>query len=473
MKEFIEKLSKERWLVFSVLFLVIGLVVGDTGMLLAEMTPVDPGKTASPDQTGRDTVMNGKTGSVTNLEHAGAASEIILEDLDTEISKFRPEYFPLDTIVRRAAVKRMRSNYEVKHYSLGSARKKAEVTADYTENTSAKKAVISLASDDAGIFNQYSTINVKGLPGYDANGNETPGIDLMLYVVGTDSTTGMPIVRAINGKKTAATDAETYVPTIPAGTKLFLMQNAGSESQLFVPPMNFSPVPETIYMQRQILNTKFTRYFKNVKREVPYDEQDIDEQALYEFRSDSEATYLFGVKNKIVFNDPNYPNRGPENVYFMKGLWWYITKFFEYTPGAFTYNDLLGITKRMFVGNNGSRQAFFGVGSDLAEDIHKIDYSIYKDLSISSKEKWGIKMTSFESIFGTLNLIRLPKLDEMDRADQGVVIDLDRFVRYVMRDTESKKVDLSVVGEEAERNIKTIIDAPALKGDSHMIVRPA
>jgi hypothetical protein len=473
MRNVFKLLWKEKGILFSFLCLVIGIMAGGGGMLYAEVATGAPGVLGKSDDAGLQTRLTGNTGSVTTLENAGEGAAIILPEVDKEIGIFHPEFAPLESIIRLAVTRRMAGNYEVRHYQIGTGRGKAVTTAAYTGSSSNKRATLNISADDADIFQQYSTISVKGVSGYDNSGMAATGIDLMLYVVGVNSTSGLPIVLAVNGKKASASDKDTYVPSIAAGSELYLMQNAGSESQLFVPPSNYTPVPTTKYMQRQIVNTKFTEYFKNVKRDVPYDERDIIEQALYEFKYNTEKSYLFGVQNKIVsMTDTNAPNRGAENVYFMGGIYWDIKKFYEYTPGAFTYNNLLGITKMQFVGHNGSKQAFFGVGSDLAEEIHTIDYSIYKDLTIESKKQWGIEMRSYHSIFGTLNLVRLPILDDMGRGGEGIVLDLDHLVRYVMRDEKSQKVDLAVVGEEAERNVTTIIDCPALKGFDHMIVRP-
>ncbi|MDR3142107.1 MAG: hypothetical protein LBU37_10330 [Tannerellaceae bacterium] len=474
MRKVFKFLSKEKGILLSLLCLVIGLLAGGgSGMLYAEVVAGSPGVLGKVDDSGLQTQLTGKDGSVTTLENSGDGSEIIIQEIDEDIAKFRPEFTPLDSIIRQAVSKRMRGNYEVKHYQIGVERAVAETTTAYTGVAASKRATLAISADDADIFQQYMTINVKGVSGYDSSGATATGVDLMLYVVGINNTSGLPIVMAINGKKANATDKDTYVPSIPAGSELYVMQNAGSESQMFVPPSNYTPVPTVKYMQRQIVNTKFTEYFKNVKREVPYDEQDIVEQALYEFKRKTEKTYLLGVQGKIVsMSDPNVPNRGAENVYFMGGIYWDIKKFYEYTEGAFTYNNLLSITKMQFAGNNGSKQAFFGVGCDLAEEIHTIDYSIYKDLTIETKKQWGIEMRSYKSIFGTINLVQLPVLDETGRSKEGIVLDLDRFVRYVMRDQKSQKIDLAVTGEEAERNVTTIIDCPALKGFNHMIVRP-
>lgn len=472
MKKVFDFVWRERQSILSLFLLVLCSVFGSAGVMLADATVVPPvSPSATPGGEGLNTQMNGQDGSVTNLS---ANSDIVEPDLDEEISKFRSDYFPIDTIARRAAQKKKKSNYVVKHYNIDSARVSCETTEAYTEDTTKKKATLKLDANDKAIFQVYDTINVRGVTGYDSKGKtQTPGIDLMLYVVGVAADTDMPIVVAVNGPKVNESDAECYVPTIPANTELYCMSNAGSESQLFCPPANVVPQPAEVYMQRKLINTKFTEYFKNVSKKIAFDDQDIQEAALWEFRRKCELTYLLGVKGRISIKDASLPNRGAEDVYFSEGIWWQVRKFYDYKKGAFTYNDFLAITKMKFTGNNGSKVAFFGVGKDLLEDIHKVDYKLYKELTISTTTKWGIKCTSFESSFGTLNIVHLPILDEAGMRDCGIALDVDYLARYYMDDLTSRELDMAVNGEEATRNVTKQIDCLCLKGYSHLIVRPA
>lgn len=469
--------KRERGLLLGVLALLVCVMLGDASVLMADAVSIAPaapeGGTAGSGSEGLQTQMSNQAGSVTNLERSGDPEDILAEDIDEEISKFRTDFFPLDTIARKVAKKQKRSNYVVKHFHMDSARVTCETNAEHTGAVGTKRAELKISGADKDVFGLYDTINVRGVDGYDETGQiKQTGADLMLYVVGISSGTEMPIVIAINGPKQNATDAECYIPDIPTGTALYSLSNAGSESQLFCPPSNMSPVSVDVYMQRKLCNTKFTEYFRNVKKKVSWDEQDIQEQALWEFRRKCEASYLLGRRGKITIKDSNYPNRGPETVYFQEGVMWQVKKTYDYTKGKFMFNDLLGITKMKFTGNNGSKEAYFGVGKDLLEDMHKIDYKIYKELSISPKEKWGIKFTSYQSTFGTINVVHMPILDEYGLSDIGLCLDLDFLVRYYQKDMENRKVNMETQGEDAERNITVQIDCLCLKGFSHLLVKP-
>lgn len=465
---------KGNWsFLLSFVVVMVLAAIGDTSLLMAEATVVAPGPTASEGSEGLNTQMNGQESSVTAIQTGGETAEIVEEDIDEDIAKFRSDYFVVDTIARKAARRRMVKNYVVKHFNVDASRITCDTSEEYTENVSKKRITLPVLESNASIFQVYDTINVRGVNGYAEDGvTPTPGIDLMLYVVGEDTNTGLPVVIAINGKKNSPEDQECYVPSIPNGTHLYCMSNAGSESQLFCPPANKAPVPREIYLQKRMSNTKFTSYFDLVKKKVAWDKEDIMEDALWEFRRKCEASYLFGVKGKVLMKDSQNPTRGAEYTYFSGGIVQDIKKVYEYTPGAFKFNDFIGITKMMFTGNNGSREAFVGVGKDLLEDMMKVDLHMVKDINVRSREKWGIKFNCFESSFGVLNVVHLPILNEYGMSDTAICLDLDMLVRYKMEE-KSKSLDLSVNGEDAQRNVTIMSDALALRGYSHMLIKPS
>ena len=150
--------------------------------------------------------------SVTTLERGGETGDIIAEDIDEDIAKFRPDFFPIDTIARKAAKKKRKTNYVVKHYNIDASRITCITNAEHTESASKKRVALPIDAADGSVFNVYDTINVRGVDGYASDGSTvTPGVDLMLYVVALDASSGLPVVVAINGKKQNPADVECYV----------------------------------------------------------------------------------------------------------------------------------------------------------------------------------------------------------------------------------------------------------------------
>ena len=261
MKSFIDFLTMRKGMILSLLCLFVGLLIGDSGMLLADVTvqaPVNDG--ASAGSEGLTTQQGGQAASASNLSQTGAAADIIEDEVDDEIAKFMPDFFAFDTIVRKAVQKRMRGNYEVVHYDVDAAQIVADTTSAYTANTSTKRTKLLISTDDKDVFPMYSTVEVLGVNGYDETGKIELEGNLMLYVAGIHTDDQLPIVIAINGPRVNPTDAECYIPSIPAGTTLVCGINACAESQLFVPPSNSTPVPTKVFMQKKICNTSVTDY---------------------------------------------------------------------------------------------------------------------------------------------------------------------------------------------------------------------
>lgn len=476
MGKFVNYVRNEKRFILSLVLMILGIAFGDASVLMAEGVTVAPpapeGGTATEGHEGLQTQLGGQDTSVTTLERGGETGDIIAEDIDEDIAKFRPDFFPIDTIARKAAKKKRKTNYVVKHYNIDASRITCITNAEHTESASKKRVALPIDAADGSVFNVYDTINVRGVDGYASDGSTvTPGVDLMLYVVALDASSGLPVVVAINGKKQNPADVECYVLSIPEGTALYCMAKAGSESQLFCPPTNQAPTPREVYMQRKMSNTKFTEYFENVKKKVAWDKEDVMENDLWEFRRKCEVSYLLGIKGKIAIKDAQYPNRGIENVYFQEGIMWSIKKHYEYTKGKFSFADFIGITKMKFTGNNGSKEAFVGVGKDLLEDMMKVDYTLTKDINVKSREKWGIKFQAFESSFGTMNVVHLPILDEVGLSEIGICLDLDMLVLYKMEE-ERRNINMETQGEAAERNVTIQTDCLTLKGYSHLLIKP-
>lgn len=476
MNKTIQFIKDNKGFIFSLLALVVCVITGDASVLIAEgpgvVEPTEGG-TATEGSEGLQTQMQDQTASVTNIENAGPASDIIEESIDKKVSLFRSEYFPLDTLARQAAYTMESKNMEVKHFHVDSSRVTATTNDEVTEATSTKVTELPVAADDYSLFPKYSTIDVRGINGYAQDGTTaTEGKDLMLMVVGK-AATGCPMVMCLNGKKEHPEDTACYFPAIASGTHLYRLASACSESQLFVPPATTSPVSETVYMQKKIKNFKFTDYFNNIEKKVTWEKQNIMEQGLWEFRRECEATYLLGRKSKFMFDDPERQSAGPELVYTQEGILWQIKKSYEYTAHQFTFEDFIAISKMKFTGNNGSKTAFFGVGKDLLEDMLNIDYTKHKELTVNSIEKWGIKFNSFVSPFGTFNVVHMPILDDYDLSSVGILLDVDYLVRYYYKPTEEREFDLGVLGEDAKRNVTIQNDCLTLKGYSHMIVKPS
>lgn len=450
--------------VFSLILLILGALTG-TDVLMADVTVVDPGTPkANPGQTGAPTQVPGAATTVSNAREAGG--ELIQPEIDEDLVKIASDESVIDTIKRRCKRQVQVKSFVVDHYRIDEARNKCTTNEAYTKVPTTKQAELKVTAEDGAIFNEYHTILAKGVNGYSEDGmSETPGIDLMLYVVGKTST-GVPIVRAINGPKQAKTDLQTYIPDIPSGTTLILLSSAGYETQKFITPNTVIPVPEEMFLQKQLCNSIVSDYFEAQKKRIPFGQATIAEAIIRQFRLQSCRTAWVGQKGHIKVKAIN-PTLGDQDVYMSMGVRWQIKRSYE-LAGKITLNDLIDLSMVKFTGYDCSKTALWLVGKLLLADIQKIDLTLHKDISMVDSEVFGIKCTKIKTVFGDINLVHDPTLDRLGYEKSGALLDEKDLVRYWMKNEEKNSEE--VEGEEAKRDIVMTIDCLCLKGYSHIWV---
>lgn len=89
---------------------------------------------------------------------------------------------------------------------------------------------------------------------------------------------------AVNGPKVNATDDYCTVPTIPSGTEIILLSSAAYETQKFIAPSTIVPVPERMYLQKQLCNSIVSDYFAAQKKRIQFNKSQIAEAILRQFR---------------------------------------------------------------------------------------------------------------------------------------------------------------------------------------------
>lgn len=450
--------------IFSLILLILGAITG-TDVLMADVTVVDPGTPkAQPGQTGASTQVPGQATTVSNIREAGG--ELIQPEIDEDIVKIASDESIIDTIKRRCKRQVQVSSFVVDHYRVDEPRNKCTTNAQYVGVNTTQQAELKVTAEDGALFDTYYTILVKGVNGYSEDGmSEMQGVDLMLYVVGKNSS-GIPIVRAVNGPKKNKTDAYPYLPTIPSGTELILLSSAAYETQKFIAPNTVVPVPEEVFLQKQLCNSIVSDYFDAQKKRIPFAQATIAEAILRQFRLQSCRTAWVGQKGKMKVKAID-PTMGEQDVFFSMGIRWMIKRSYELS-GKITLNDLIDLSMVKFTGYDCSKDALWLVGKQLLADIQKIDITLHKDISMVDSEVFGIKCTKIKTVFGSINLVHDPTLDRLGYEKSGALLDEKDLVRYWMKNEE--KNSENVTGEEAKRDIVMTIDCLCLKGYSHIWV---
>ena len=471
MKRFLIFLKENPLFVIAALAAVVLYFLDDTasaGTLLATVSAVSSGHpTASNGNAGLPTQLPAEATTVSNTSEA---SDILEVDVDDEITRVASDESVIDTIKRRVKRQVPVVGFEVDHYLIDEKRSKAYTNAEYRGINSTRAEIPFATTAERKIFQDYYTAICKGVSGYDPTGQiELPGVDLMLFIVGRNNTTEAPIAMAVNGPKLSAQEEYCVVPTIPIGTEVILLSSAAYETQKFIAPSTIVPVPERMYLQKQLCNSIVSDYFAAQKKRIPFNENQIAEAAVRQFRLESCRTAWVGQPGKFKVQAKDN-TMGYQWDYFSKGIRWQFKRQYD-LASKITFGDLINLSMVKFTGFNCSKKAIWLLGKQLLNDIQQIDLTLHKNVNFAGDTVFGIECSSIHTVFGDIALVHDPTLDALGYSNCGGLIDENGLVRYYMKNEDAKTEN--VEGEEAKREVIMTIDCLCLKGYSHIWVNGA
>ena len=358
--------------------------------------------------------------------------ELLRDFIDKEVCKIRPSSTPLDTI-SRSSKPVMIDSREYSFYSVATKPQLSTLKDQYTE---AAAVGAKLNTDNNDNFEPGDTILVPEVAGYDVD-ETTEKDNLVLYVMSKDED-GKLNVLAVNGKKIGSTHG--VVPTISAGAKLLRMGRAGAEKDAQTAQFETVPTKETNYAQIFQAQVEVTDVYKEwTAKEVDYNFTDMEEDAIYDMKRGMETSFLFSKKSK--FRD----TKKKEEVWTTEGIWWQAGKDFQYTKGSLTKEDLISLCKTALTGVAGSKEKLLFAGSDLIEEINKLDF--YKVLQGEQfKAELGMTFDSIHSKFGDLYVIYCESFDMAGMPECGLVIDDTYMTKAVLRSLSKQELDLKKAG---------------------------
>ena len=436
------------------------------GLTSAMATAVAPGGT-KPSRGIAGLATQG-VGDATTVSNSSELSPSLIEaEVDDQIVGIASDESIIDTIKRRVKRQVRVTSFEVDHYLIDDKRSKAYTNETYTGMGATRAEIPFSTTGERKIFQEYFTAICKGVNGYDPTGQiEMPGVDLMLFFVGKNSTTEAPIAMAVNGPKTNATDDYCTVPTIPAGTEIILLSSAAYETQKFIAPSTIVPVPERMYLQKQLCNSIVSDYFAAQKKRIQFNKSQIAEAILRQFRLESCRTAWVGQPGKFKVQAMDAA-MGYQWDYFSKGIRWQFKRQYD-LASKITFADLINLSMVKFTGFNCTKKAIWLLGKQLLNDIQKIDLTLHKNISVMNSTTFGIECTRIHTVFGDIDLVHDPTLDALGYSNCGGLIDVNGLVRYFMKNEDSKTENVD--GEEAKREVVMTIDCLCLKGYSHIWV---
>lgn len=446
--------------------LLYALDNAEAGAMLAAVSVVPAGSTkASRGIAGLATQGAGEATTVSNASEL--SPELIDADVDSQIISIASDESVIDTIKRKIRRQVRVNSFEVDHYLIDDKRSKAYTNAPYSGINATRAEIPFSTTGERKIFQEYYTAICKGVNGYDPTGQiELPGVDLMLFFVGKNPTTEAPIAMAVNGPKTNASDDYCVLPTIPAGTEIILLSSAAYETQKFIAPSTIVPVPERMFLQKQLCNSIVSDYFAAQKKRLQFSESQIAEAVLRQFRLESCRTAWVGQPGKFKVQAMDNA-MGYQWDYFSKGIRWQFKRQYDLSS-KITFADLINLSMVKFTGFNCTKRAIWLLGKQLLNDIQKIDLTLHKNISVTGDNVFGIECTKIHTVFGDIDLIHDPTLDALGYAHCGGLIDENGLVRYYMKNEDAKTENVD--GEEAKREVVMTIDCLCLKGYSHIWV---
>ena len=409
-------------------------------------------------------IIPGKPATVSTLANATGginAGNLVEPDIDQQLFSFNSDDTPLMNLMLRA--KRVKVNSpEVDHFMIDEPKSTLTTTADTPVGQT--QVVLPVRPGEENLPRQFTTLLVKGVDGYDRDGkNVTPGKALMLFVVGHDTATGNPIVRAVNGRKLSPEDETCIVPSIPADTKPVLLANSLYETQKEVDPDLIVPQPTRVYLQKRGMNQVVSDYFESQRKRIPFAKAIVAEQAIANFKVRGNRTLWAGRAGKFSIN---VPTLGMQTVYSTEGLRWQFKRELQHT-GRWSVEKIIALAKMFFTGEDVPKTALLLAGKDLLEQIQCVDFSRHPEISISTKtNSIGWTVTNFHTVFGDIEIKREPTLDRLGWSNSGALIGEDRLVHYVYSAEHSFEDRMN--GHEASRSGILIWDALALKGSCHI-----
>lgn len=260
---------------------------------------------------------------------------------------------------------------------------------------------------------------------------------LMLHISDINYTAGSITCVPINASSSTA---------ILAGAKMYRAGIACDQDTAITDDPQAMPVKDQNYCQRMLCTISENAYQALQDKDVEFGLSDLKEQAIFDFRLQSEAAAIFGGKavHGENFVDPTTMKR----KLHMRGVLDFDIQEIE---GEISSNDdidefLNNAMQKLFSVNNGSEERILLYGAGFATKLANSKWWTKQLEANKTEVKWGVTWKMVESNFGRLRGIMDPALSLMGYEDCALVVD-PRHIRVIeqvpMKET---KLDLQKAG---------------------------
>lgn len=433
--------------VLGVLVMMVSMVSG--GALMAEVQlgahgadndPNDgkPLDNATADDINKGIDQHGQGASGSAMDDA----ELVENQINDYVTKFQADDFPLHTDFLSLARQIKVDTKEPVDYAIGESVLEA-FTKGAINNTAKDETVeLPLYKNDMAIFGESATIMVESdtIVGYDDKGVQD-GSPLVLYVDSNEKNTKV-LVTALNGPINPST-GKRYVPNIGAGTKLYVMAPALSESEVEVAPDAAYPQPQQCYLQKKVCAISYTELFARIKKKANWNVQDLKDWELAMFRKKCTRTLLISAPSKFL--KPGTKRTGAEYCYTQNGVMRQLRLGFQ-LPATMSVNDIVAMQRMVFSKyNNGVKEVDVYCGTKRLEALHNIDFSKHPEIEFKRQTmgKAELTVSSFKSTFGTFNFKKEQALDDIGYSEYMILFSMSKAKRFYYEKGKTLTIDHS------------------------------
>ena len=369
-------------------------------------------------------VSTGERGVLETVDYRKWTPDLIKDDVDQNVVQIRPYANQLDTILRYMGSKQV-SSFEYEFYCMSSRDVNDKIkTFSATKSDKKHGCTATIEVYNASNFDVSDTIHVL-----EAGEDKKP---LMLYVY-QKSESGSLLYVTCSEDQVVAVDGKYEIPAIAPETEIFAMARAAAETDVLSPAVEFLPEKSRGYCQRFMFQISESNYAKMAEKELKWDLNEIEEEALFDYRRRMEASFLFGHMAKI------YDPVKKRYIYTTGGIVSQIKNHTTLDSAAEDGNkEVVDMTKYIFMGNSGAKERFAFAGSDAIAKISKMNGVVKQQDAVKTEVIMGITWSKMVSNFGTINLAHHEILDEYGFSDKLIVID-PQFLRKYQIENFSKK----------------------------------
>lgn len=376
-----------------------------------------------------------------------AAPGLLRNSIDERIVKIRPMSTPIDQL-SRCGMSRQAGSMTVEYYSVDTKQTEAHMASDAAGGEGRRRSDTmwshTISTDADNIFDVSETVLVPSVNGFDSDGNASG--PLVLYVL-AKSDSGVEVAPVNGLKKTQSGTTKISMPALPKGTLLVRMGRAATELDVQSP--QFSALPSKASNNCQIfkMQVEQSTLARIADKEVGWNFSDQEEAAIIDMRLGMEKNFIFGSRAKLMDADKN------EYVYFTGGIWGQTDNSYTLPVDTLTEGDLVGLCRKAFTGNNGSKRKILLAGSSLMEALSRLEYNKVIR-SGETRVKWGIEFKEFVSNFGSLYVLHSEVFDQCGHENDGFIIDPNYMTKYVHVPFQAEKLDLRKSGQ---RNTDAVV----------------